>query len=219
MTIEVGDFSSPTLTISNGDETTGVTLTVTDPIGVATTPTISGSGMSWAADSFEYTNPGLWFYVWSASGSGAGVTKETVSVTPISTTAHPRTYATTADLANWLGTAVPTDAARTLRRASEHVERITVTAVYDVDDDGLPTDADTLTAMKNAVCAICEYWIETADEFNIGSAQSATIGSVSITAVKDASVGVGGPGDPANIGYDAYTILLNAGLLNQPPQS
>lgn len=63
------------------------------------------------------------------------------------------TYATTDDLQTWIGAAVPTDADQLLRTASMAVRDATMTNYYPVDGTGLPTDAKTLQAFKDATCA------------------------------------------------------------------
>jgi hypothetical protein len=63
-------------------------------------------------------------------------------------------YATSADLADWMTpTALPANAAQLLRTASMTVHEATMTSYYDVDGTGLPTDATTLQAFKDATCA------------------------------------------------------------------
>lgn len=77
-------------------------------------------------------------------------------------------YATTGELTAWLpdGLTVPADATRLLASASRAVDRMLMVlgAVYDVDTDNLPTDADVIVALRNATCAQASWWIETGDE-------------------------------------------------------
>ena len=85
------------------------------------------------------------------------------------------TYATADDLAacDFLPTGItaPTgaDAARLLSRASRAVDGILRRAVYDVDDDGLPTDSGVITAVRDATCAQACWWLETGDEAGVAS--------------------------------------------------
>lgn len=83
-------------------------------------------------------------------------------------------YATAADLSasDFLssGLTVPADAARLLSRASREIDKALVACVYDVDDaTGHPTDADLITALRDATCAQACWWIETGDEAGVAS--------------------------------------------------
>lgn len=62
-------------------------------------------------------------------------------------------YATSADLTAWTGSAAPDNADQLLRTASLAVANATRAARYDVDGTGMPTDAKTLQAFKDATCA------------------------------------------------------------------
>lgn len=68
----------------------------------------------------------------------------------------PMIYATKADLAAWLNPDAPGDppanATLLLRTASMAVTEATETAFYAADTNGLPTDAKTLQAFKDATC-------------------------------------------------------------------
>lgn len=67
--------------------------------------------------------------------------------------------ATAQDLAAWLDGAAPSTCGPMLRRASLLVRAATVTAIYDVGEDGLPSDPDQAQALKDAVCAQAAEWI------------------------------------------------------------
>ena len=68
-------------------------------------------------------------------------------------------YATTAELQEWLdGEALPANAASLLRSASLMVRSETMTAVYDTDDQGKPTDTATAEAFRDATCAQAQAW-------------------------------------------------------------
>jgi hypothetical protein len=68
-------------------------------------------------------------------------------------------YATNADLTAWLaGAALPANATVLLRSASMLVRSSTVTALYDVDTEGLPSDATVLEAFTDATCAQAAFW-------------------------------------------------------------
>ena len=75
--------------------------------------------------------------------------------------------------------ASPVDLARLLGRASEVIEEATMTAWYPHDDDGLPTDADTLAAFRDATCAQVEFWLAGDEEDDVlGPLSDLTIGNV-----------------------------------------
>jgi len=68
-------------------------------------------------------------------------------------------YATNADLTAWLaGAALPANSTVLLRSASLLVRSSTVTALYDVDTEGLPSNATALEAFTDATCAQAAFW-------------------------------------------------------------
>lgn len=73
-------------------------------------------------------------------------------------------YATEADLETFLGTDSPANGAKLLRDASALLEGLIV-APYVTKVDGEDTVREPYaTALKNAVCAQVEWWLETGDE-------------------------------------------------------
>ena len=70
----------------------------------------------------------------------------------------PLVYATSGDLTTWTGTTAPANADRLLRAASILVRNATRAALYDVDQAGKPSDADVLTAFRDATCAQAAMW-------------------------------------------------------------
>lgn len=100
-----------------------------------------------------------------------------------------RIYATRADwlayeAGSTLAAQIPAEpeATRKLTRASERIDDLLVTAVYDVDDDDLPTDATVAQALRDATCAQASWWLEIGDETGAASQyQSVSIGSVSLS--------------------------------------
>jgi hypothetical protein len=70
-------------------------------------------------------------------------------------------YADTADLtsAPWSVSDLPANADRLLVRASQMVRGTTRTAIYAVDDTGMPTDPDVAAAFRDATCAQVSAWI------------------------------------------------------------
>ncbi|GAB3166911.1 hypothetical protein GCM10027059_26580 [Myceligenerans halotolerans] len=71
-------------------------------------------------------------------------------------------YATTSDLAAspWGLTDPPANVARLLAHASGLVRTATLTAVYDVDAERLPTDTTVAEGFRDAVCAQVSTWVE-----------------------------------------------------------
>lgn len=67
-------------------------------------------------------------------------------------------YATSADYTQAGYGTPPTDATRLLATASRWVRDATIGDVYDADDTGMPTDADTLAAFKDATTAQVFAW-------------------------------------------------------------
>lgn len=75
----------------------------------------------------------------------------------------------------------PTPIDRLLERASEVIDDAIRTAVYDVDDDELPTDDDVAAALRDATCAQVEFWLASDEEDDIlGPIQSVTLGGLQV---------------------------------------
>lgn len=70
----------------------------------------------------------------------------------------PRIYATPEDLTDWTGKPAPANATSLLRSASVLVEDATLTAIYAVDRDGIPTLPKVLKAFKDATCEQTDFW-------------------------------------------------------------
>ena len=91
-------------------------------------------------------------------------------------------YATTTQLANALHEAPPLNSVQLLTDASRALDDALKTAVYDTDDDGMPTNADVAAAFAEAVCAIVEWWGETGDPVGAdGGWDSVSAGPVSLS--------------------------------------
>lgn len=105
--------------------------------------------------------------------------------------------------------------AKRLRAASGEVERLARFAVYDVDDDGKPTDAKVAEAFAEATCAIVEYWQQSDDPFGVDAVVGAVkIGSVSLgTTSSSADSATEREKLIRRIGDRPLTILTNAGLI------
>ena len=126
-------------------------------------------------------------------------------------------YAKTSDLVKFLGVEELEDEAGAkagLRRASNEVRGLTRTALYETDDDGLPTDAAVLEAFKDATCAFVAYWDETGDI----TGGNAMAGPMKILSVSIGGTPTGGASSrtaaDARRADEAVTILRNAGLIS-----
>lgn len=109
-------------------------------------------------------------------------------------------YATLADLTGYVpaGTTVPSDpeATRLLTSASAVIRRATLTAVYEADTSGYPTDTAIRDAFRRATCAQALWWLLTGDEQGLVSLyETVSIGSVNLSrrgSGRGASSGVSG---------------------------
>lgn len=180
---DVGDKVTASLTVTPHDGTTQAALTVTAPDGTTSTPSVSTAdgGATWTAP-LTYTAAGIWLLHWVVTGTGASVENELVSVAPTPGSGLTgRIYATTTQLANKLQAAPSLDAVRQLAEASKALDDALLTALYDTDDDGMPTDQDVIDAFAEAVCYIIEWWGETGDEVGAdGGWTSVSAGPVSL---------------------------------------
>lgn len=105
-----------------------------------------------------------------------------------------------------------------LRSASVEVQKLVRLAVYDIDEDGYPSDEDVALAFAEATVAIVEYWEETGDHTGAAELEGAVkIGSVSLgTTSSGASTDT--PRDKLikRLGTKAVDILENARLFSGP---
>jgi hypothetical protein len=100
-----------------------------------------------------------------------------------------------------------------LRRASIVIDGLTRRDVYDVDEDGYPTDATIADAFKEATCAQMAWWDDTDDVSGAGSQEgTVSIGSISLGA-SGRTAGNGAPAAAASrIAPEAIAILRIAGM-------
>ncbi|MCX4832327.1 hypothetical protein OG746_26680, partial [Streptomyces sp. NBC_01016] len=93
-----------------------------------------------------------------------------------------RVYATTAQLAEYLGTDPPAGAERLLAQASQLLDAdFLLAAFYDTDAEGMPADPVVSEAFATAVCAQVEFWGEVGEETDVsGPLQGVTLGSLSL---------------------------------------
>lgn len=84
---DVGDYTTPQLTVSPFDGTTAATLTVHAPDGTTSTPTASTSdgGAHWTTTAVAFTQAGWWLLTWQVTGTGAGTEYQRVYVSPAPT--------------------------------------------------------------------------------------------------------------------------------------
>ncbi len=131
-------------------------------------------------------------------------------------------YATTDDLATWTGSAPPANGEQLLRSASLLVRRNTVAAVYDVDEDGAPTDADVIDALSQATCAQAAAMAAAGIDPLAGVAgasaavQATSIGSASVQYAVAADASARRQALLEQLTEEAAMILRDAGLLNGP---
>ncbi len=131
-------------------------------------------------------------------------------------------YATEADLATWTGAATPSNASALLRSASLLVRQATGSATYDYDDDGAPTDADVIDAMRDATCAqaaaLAANGIDPAAGVAgaSGAVQASSIGSASVTYAVSSDAAGRRQALLTTLTTEAEMILRDAGLLGYP---
>jgi len=75
-------------------------------------------------------------------------------------------YATTTELAAYLGDVIPDQAERLLDRASDLIDAH-IRAPYAADANGDPTDTDDIAACTAATCAQVEYWASVGEDHDI----------------------------------------------------
>ncbi len=226
-TPDVGDYRIATLEVTDvdgnpGDGTTTATLTVVDPDDATTTPAVTSGagGHNWASAAYEFTQPGEWIERWTVTGRGAGKQRTTILVAPDpgDVPSGGRVYATTADYARWLDTAPPAGSRRALAAASRVIDDMLRTAVYDVDDGGLPTDTDVIAALRDATCAQAEFGRAAGDSNFVGAAgvTQVALGSLSYTKAA-AGTGSAAAGGNGRWSATAWGILSGAGLTGNGP--
>lgn len=126
-------------------------------------------------------------------------------------------YATPNDLVAYLDP-VPDNAEVLIRRASRLVNDAILTAVYDVDDEGMPTDQRIAEALVEATCEQVAAWDE-AGETGTGAASeygSVSIGSVTLSDRRGGG-SQGGGSAAERLCPQARMILQQAGLTGHAP--
>lgn len=110
----------------------------------------------------------------------------------------------------------PADIAKRLAIASKHIDRLVMTAYYEVDEDEKPVDADVAEALREATIAQASYTIDPGAGLGEGQlpagVSSASIGSASLSRSKAApEFRVGG------ILYSPEVLLILGNLANGEP--
>jgi hypothetical protein len=131
-------------------------------------------------------------------------------------------YATTTDLAAWpdAPNPLPSNADRLLRNASLLIADQTSSAVYTVDDTGLPTDPVKLQALNDACCAQASTWIALGIDPAAGTAGvtaavvAKKVGSASITRSQTAEQQQARMAAVDQLCDQAVLLLRTAGLLS-----
>lgn len=120
-----------------------------------------------------------------------------------------RVYATSADLTEYAGPdVVDDDSPRLLARASELVDSQLLAAVYDTDSHGLPLDPQVRAALRDATCAVVEWWHDTGDATGAGAQfTESQIGTLRLKRTTP----------PPDLPPAAARILTTAGLLAHAP--
>lgn len=132
-------------------------------------------------------------------------------------------YADVAELTEWIGSPAPSNARALLRAASLLVRDATSAALYEVDTAGLPSDADTLAAFRDAACAHAEAL----DSAGVDPAAAGTETGITSTSIGSASVSYAGANEAAaarqrlarELCPMSLRILRDAGLLANPPMT
>ena len=132
-------------------------------------------------------------------------------------------YASAEDFTDWTEQTAPANATALLRSASMLVRRATITAIYDADSNGIPTDGAVLSAFRDATCAQVAAWVTAGiDPAGGGVATSAPVrskklgsGSVDYDTSVNSSVAAfqAKKAATSSLTYEAWLILSQAGLV------
>lgn len=223
----VGEFAAPTLVMNPdvSDGSTDVVLTVTHrgAGGVVTTltPSVSlDSAGHWSADPYELTEPGEWVETWVITGAGEGTAQNVRYVDPDMPLTATGSYATPDDYAEYVGAAGPRNLQLLLRRASRQVDSVLLTAVYALTDVTNPNTSPVRTVadeLRDATIEQVSFLLERGYTNGLPTGfQSVAIGSVQLSRGYS---GAGGDSNALPFGEIPFSILRNAGLTGQAPQT
>lgn len=201
------------------DPTTTATVVLHAPDGTARAPAAVPVGVGrdeWRAVVDDLL-PGDYVGQWTVTGTGAGTQPVTILVGPGVDLGGGSSYATTGDLVAHTGKAPPPDARRLLVRASERVDELLRTAVYDVDDAGTPLDPGVAAALAEATCAQAAWFADLGDD---GTGTVQHYGDVKIGTVQLSTRGApGGEGGGGRYAPGVVTALRKVpGLYGAAPQ-
>jgi len=130
-------------------------------------------------------------------------------------------YATPQQLAAWVGADIPPSTPYLLRSASILVGRATLTAWYDVDPEGMPTDPGLVAAFADATCSQVGTWIALSiDPATAGADPGRTvaskkIGSAQIDYAVYQATAQARADRATSLSPEAALILAGAGLTNR----
>lgn len=119
-------------------------------------------------------------------------------------------YATIEDFTDFLDPdPVPENAARLLKNASRKLDEALIGAVYDHDDEGVPTDPHLLEVFKEATCLQAQYVADLGDE----TGANANVSQMRVGDVYTVrALSVVGSGTP-RVSPEMLTLLQAEGLL------
>lgn len=128
-------------------------------------------------------------------------------------------YATTDDLERYLSP-TPPDADLLLTRASRLIDYLLTSAVYEVDDTGMPVDEQVAGALRDATCEQVAAWIMGGEDGTGAASEyaSVTIGSVSLARTSGGEGTGSRGGGAARPAPQTLLILQQAGLLGHAPR-
>lgn len=102
----VGGTEVPSLSVPEGDNTTGVVLTITKPdlSSSNVTPTSTDGGLTWTGDPILYDQAESWVLLWTVTGAGANVLPRAVFVQPLPAPGGPVWRPSLHDVAKYVPT-------------------------------------------------------------------------------------------------------------------
>jgi len=118
-------------------------------------------------------------------------------------------YATVEEFTDYLDPdPVPANAARLLTKASRRLDRLLIGAIYETDEDGLPTDPDLIEVFREAVCIQAQYIADLGDETGaMANVSQMELGNQKIVR----AISVVGSGTP-RVAPDLLDLLQTKGL-------
>ncbi|MEU3162900.1 hypothetical protein [Streptosporangium sp. NPDC006930] len=131
-------------------------------------------------------------------------------------------HATAEEYEDYTGESPPADIGLRLTRASRLVNRATITAQYDVDENDIATDPKILTAFREATIEQVAAWVTSGTEDGTGAApvyQDVQIGSVRLGRGATSGGAAGGGSAADRLAPQARMVLEEAGLLGQAPRT